>query len=322
MNKINKLLKPIDIALTKVLDNKFVSLFLKVFLVLYTSLMVPKLPKKLLVILNHTASRIIIAAIIVILATKDVTLGILSSVAFIMTIEFASHLNLFEDFTAAKTATSVLENEQAKIEEEEKKAIQNVQNIREKKKEIINAKKSMEKLHMLNTKETANPNLTVDNIVNAANNNSNNIMNDVETSTGSNDFVTGLGDNDFATGSGDNDSSINDTGNVNMDMNTDLNSVGVDMSITTANPNMGNDSTINMNMDLPTSTTLNTNQGDTIINKINELSSVNEMFVGNRRNDIRLLETFKNAQRAKDSGIIDEKEFSEILKYEEERLKN
>ena len=31
MNKINKLLKPIDIALTKVLDNKFVSLFLKVF---------------------------------------------------------------------------------------------------------------------------------------------------------------------------------------------------------------------------------------------------------------------------------------------------
>ena len=57
--------------------------------------MVPKLPKKLL-ILNHTASRIIIAAIIDILATKDVTLGILSSVAFIMTIEFASHLNLLK----------------------------------------------------------------------------------------------------------------------------------------------------------------------------------------------------------------------------------
>ena len=103
MNKINKLLKPFDIALTKVLNNRFVSLFLKVFLVLYTSLMVPKLPKQLLEILNHTVSRIVIAAIIVILFfTKDVTLGILSAVAFIMTIEFASHLNLFEDFVVDK----------------------------------------------------------------------------------------------------------------------------------------------------------------------------------------------------------------------------
>ncbi len=95
MNKINKLLKPVDNVLSKLLGNKFVSLFLKIFLVFYTSLMVPKLPEKVLSVLNHTVSRIIIAAIIVILATKDVTLGILSAVAFIMTIEFSSYLNLF-----------------------------------------------------------------------------------------------------------------------------------------------------------------------------------------------------------------------------------
>ncbi len=93
---MNKFLKPVDKLLSTILNNKFISLSLKIFLVLYTSVMVPKLPKKILEFLNNNVSRIVIAAIIVILATKDVTLGILSAVAFIMTIELGSRLNLFK----------------------------------------------------------------------------------------------------------------------------------------------------------------------------------------------------------------------------------
>ena len=60
-------------------------------------------------------------------------MGILSSVAFIMTIEFASRLNLFEDFTVAKAATASVEIEKRKLKKK-KKAMQNVQKHKKKKK--------------------------------------------------------------------------------------------------------------------------------------------------------------------------------------------
>lgn len=97
IKSINETLQPLEKLLNKSLDNKQFNLFLKVFLVLYASLAAPKLPKQILDILNHTISKIIVVFIIIYFTTKDPSLAILSSVAFIVTIQYSNKLNIFKN---------------------------------------------------------------------------------------------------------------------------------------------------------------------------------------------------------------------------------
>ena len=302
MNKINKLLKPFDIALTKVLNNRFVSLFLKVFLVLYTSLMVPKLPKQLLEILNHTVSRIVIAAIIVILATKDVTLGILSAVAFIMTIEFASHLNLFEDFVVNEKLGPLITTEIRKTrdkKEELKKKLAALDEQEKSYKQIAVHAKNVEdnKKKEQETISTVPVNMSIDKVLEGDTNNSSVNMDPTMSS-------------DFTDPTTSSDMMMDPT--TSSDMMMDSTSMGVP-TVTTMS--MGNDSSVNMNVNQVTTTTPNMGSVSDMVQKSNELQST-ETFVGNKK----LFETFTSVKRAVERGILTNEEASQIMKHETARF--
>ena len=90
LNNVNKSLKPLDDIMNSILKNERFHLSIKIFLVLYAGLAAPKLPENVLTILNHTISRILFVFLIIYLTTKDSTLAILFSIAFIITIEYAN----------------------------------------------------------------------------------------------------------------------------------------------------------------------------------------------------------------------------------------
>ena len=312
MNKINKLLKPFDIALTKVLNNRFVSLFLKVFLVLYTSLMVPKLPKQLLEILNHTVSRIVIAAIIVILATKDVTLGILSAVAFIMTIEFASHLNLFEDFVVNEKLGPLITTEIRKTrdkKEELKKKLAALDEQEKSYKQIAVHAKNVEdnKKKEQETISTVPVNMSIDKVLEGDTNNSSVNMD----TTMSSDFTDPTTSSDMMMDPTTSSDMMMDP-TTSSDMMMDSTSMGVP-TVTTMS--MGNDSSVNMNVNQVTTTTPNMGSVSDMVQKSNELQST-ETFVGNKK----LFETFTSVKRAVERGILTNEEASQIMKHETARF--
>ena len=94
MKNVQNVLTKGEELLDKALGNVYVSTSLKVFLVLYAALAAPELPKNVSDILNNVVVRIIAAAIIVLLATKDPSLAIISSIAFVLTLEAANKYNL------------------------------------------------------------------------------------------------------------------------------------------------------------------------------------------------------------------------------------
>lgn len=94
-NGKNILLKGENV-LNDLLGNVYVSTGLKVFLVLYAALVAPRLPRNISNLLNSTLARIIVATLIVLLATKDASLAIISAIAFILTLEMANKYNLID----------------------------------------------------------------------------------------------------------------------------------------------------------------------------------------------------------------------------------
>lgn len=96
--QVNNLLKPVDNLLKELLSNPKFLISLKVFLVLYASLAAPKLPKKLLDMLNHNIVRVLVVFLIIYFTTKQPSLAILSSVAFIVTMQYANKMKIMEEY--------------------------------------------------------------------------------------------------------------------------------------------------------------------------------------------------------------------------------
>lgn len=86
----------IESGLDHGLGNKYVSTGLKVLLALYAAFAAPKLPKSVALMLDHTIVRILIAALIVFVATKDSSMAILLALAFILSLQTANKYKLID----------------------------------------------------------------------------------------------------------------------------------------------------------------------------------------------------------------------------------
>merc|ERR1712166_66509 len=78
------------------LANIYISTSIKLFLGLYAALAAPKLPKVLLELMNSVVVRVIWAAVIVVMATKDPSIAIITAIAFIVTLEAGNKMKLYD----------------------------------------------------------------------------------------------------------------------------------------------------------------------------------------------------------------------------------
>lgn len=96
MSFVNKNIKSVEKILNRALGNEYINVTIKVLLALYAALAAPKLPKVALRILNSTPSRILVSFLIVFMATQDPGIALLISIAFVITIQTANKLNLYD----------------------------------------------------------------------------------------------------------------------------------------------------------------------------------------------------------------------------------
>ncbi len=98
MSDITQLVKDfiinIESVLNSGLDNIYINTTLKVFLVLYAAFAAPKLPSSLVWLFDNIIFRIIMAFIIVFMATRDPSLAILIAIGFIITLQVANKYRL------------------------------------------------------------------------------------------------------------------------------------------------------------------------------------------------------------------------------------
>lgn len=81
MSSLGKL-KALPMKFLKVLDNKYVGGMVKVFLVLYASLVAPKLPSSLAKLFQNAVFKVLVLFLIVYVGMKDPTIALLVAVGF------------------------------------------------------------------------------------------------------------------------------------------------------------------------------------------------------------------------------------------------
>lgn len=86
------------------LSNIYIATSIKVFLGLYAALAAPKLPKVLLELMNNIVVRVIWAAVIVVMATKDPSIAIITAIAFIVTLEAGNKMKLYDTSASLSNA--------------------------------------------------------------------------------------------------------------------------------------------------------------------------------------------------------------------------
>ena len=84
--------------MNSLLGNKPVVAFLQIFVILYGSLVAPKLPASALWIFDTFLFRVLVMFVIAMLATREPALSLLVAVAFIMTLNYLNGKKLLEAF--------------------------------------------------------------------------------------------------------------------------------------------------------------------------------------------------------------------------------
>ena len=95
-NVASDLLKNLETVLNRGLDNKYINITIKILIGLYAALVAPKLPANLADLMDNTFVRIFFAFVIVFMATRDPSMALLISVAFILTLQTANKLRLYK----------------------------------------------------------------------------------------------------------------------------------------------------------------------------------------------------------------------------------
>jgi hypothetical protein len=96
IDSLQDVVRPIDDVIGPIFDNVYVSTGLKVFLVLYAALLAPALPPSILQSINSLPGRLLFAFAIVYLSTHDYVLGLISAVAFVVTMTYANRSSLWQ----------------------------------------------------------------------------------------------------------------------------------------------------------------------------------------------------------------------------------
>ena len=88
------LINQTETILNRGLDNIYITTAIKVFLGLYAGFAAPKLPPSILLLLDNMLFRVVLAFTIVLVATRDPSIALMISVAFIITLQTANDIDL------------------------------------------------------------------------------------------------------------------------------------------------------------------------------------------------------------------------------------
>jgi len=94
-NALKKIVGQTEKVLNRALDNVYLNTSLKVFLALYAAFAAPKLPKSLVNLMDNTLTRIVFAFLIVLMAPVDPALAIIIAIAFVLTLQTANKMRLY-----------------------------------------------------------------------------------------------------------------------------------------------------------------------------------------------------------------------------------
>jgi hypothetical protein len=94
MKPVSSLLKPVESGLNTMFANPYILTAIKIFLCLYAALAAPKLPKAGYELFQNVIFRIIVAFLIILVATRDASLALLMAIAFVVTLYSATRFQL------------------------------------------------------------------------------------------------------------------------------------------------------------------------------------------------------------------------------------
>tara|TARA_B100001094_G_scaffold275672_1_gene283358 strand:- start:498 stop:1406 length:909 start_codon:yes stop_codon:yes gene_type:complete len=92
---VQNVLKESETILNRALDNPYINITIKILLGLYAALAAPKLPQSLSNLVDNTFVRIAFAFLIVYMATRDPSIAILIAIGFIITLQTANKMRLY-----------------------------------------------------------------------------------------------------------------------------------------------------------------------------------------------------------------------------------
>ena len=92
---VNDLVENTETVLNRGLDNVYISTTIKVLIGLYAAFAAPKLPASLVDLMDNIFVRIGFAFVIVLVATRDPSIALMIAIAFIVTLQTANKLRLF-----------------------------------------------------------------------------------------------------------------------------------------------------------------------------------------------------------------------------------
>ncbi len=92
---VNDLVENTETVLNRGLDNVYISTTIKVLIGLYAAFAAPKLPASLVDLMDNILVRIGFAFVIVLVATRDPSIALMIAIAFIVTLQTANKLRLF-----------------------------------------------------------------------------------------------------------------------------------------------------------------------------------------------------------------------------------
>ena len=95
-NSLQEVISQIESVLNSGLDNIYINTGIKVFLGLYAAFAAPALPPKLVFLMDNVLVRIVVAFVIILMATRDPSLALIMAIAFIMTLQTANKLRLID----------------------------------------------------------------------------------------------------------------------------------------------------------------------------------------------------------------------------------
>lgn len=93
-NLVKDLITQTETVLNRGLDNVYITTAIKVFLGLYAGFAAPKLPPSVLLLMDNIIFRVAVAFMIVLVATRDPSIALMISVAFIITLQTANKYRL------------------------------------------------------------------------------------------------------------------------------------------------------------------------------------------------------------------------------------
>lgn len=98
---VKSILDTVESTLDGVFSNIYVNTSIKVFLVLYAALAAPRLPKIAYELFQNVLFRIVIAFLIILLATRDASMALLVAIAVIITLYSAARFHLIDTTLAS-----------------------------------------------------------------------------------------------------------------------------------------------------------------------------------------------------------------------------